>query len=263
MRIAKNPGYSLRAMARQLGISPALLSQIFHGRRHPSQGTALDMAHRLGLRPREQEYFELLIQKEKAQDPELRESIARKTKPYRGRVQYQDLSVDYFRTVSDWYHFAILALTEISGFVLTPETAAKRLGISRVEAELAIERLLRLEMLAPAERGELQKTESNPRVHAPVPNKSVRRFHKQCLEKAIESLESQTPQEKVVGTETIAIDSSQIEKFRELIENFFDSALALAQESSAKDQVYHLGVQFFKFTQGKKFPTSSERKENV
>jgi hypothetical protein len=71
-----------------------------------------------------------------------------------------DLSLEVFRTLSDWYHLPILELTNVSSFELTPVSAAKALGISTAEAEAAIERLLRLELLEASSDGVPKKTEN-------------------------------------------------------------------------------------------------------
>lgn len=97
--------------------------------------------------------------------------------------------------------------------------------------------------------GRYRKTIPRPRVESKTPNAALRAFHRQTLGKAIDSLETQGPNEKVIGSETFAIDCDLLPEFRALADHFFNEALALAQKSKNKNQVYHLGVQFFRLTQ--------------
>src|SRR5690349_9824776 len=64
-RIGRNPAYSLRAMARDIDISPGLLSLILSQKKNLSDEKALDVAACLELDERETEYFSLLVQLEK------------------------------------------------------------------------------------------------------------------------------------------------------------------------------------------------------
>lgn len=244
-----NPAFSLRAFALKLDLAPSYLSAILKGKKNLSHERAMNLASRLKLKAKEQEYFCLLVQIESTADPALKESYLKRAQSLNPRTEIQNLSLDHFKVISDWYHFAILTSTELSNTEITAQNLTKLLGLSKPEAELALERLERLEMLEKDENGHYQKTNSNPRFVSESPNAALRKFHSQTLTKAIESLETQSPKEKIIGSETFAIDSGLLEEFRDLTERFFNEATALAQKSKKKDQVYHLGLQFFKFTQ--------------
>ena len=57
------------------------------------------------------------------------------------------VDLDTFAVISDWYHYAILSLLEVTDARLDPRWISKRLGINRLEARLAIERLKRLSLI--------------------------------------------------------------------------------------------------------------------
>src|SRR4051812_38238696 len=83
-RIAANPRYSLRAMAKQLGILPSHLSAIHSGTKNLSETSALKVAQRLGLAGREADYFCLLVQYESSSDPELKDNYLRRLRAING-----------------------------------------------------------------------------------------------------------------------------------------------------------------------------------
>lgn len=247
-RAVKNPSYSLRAMAKSLELAPSYFSTILKGGKNLSFETAASVADRLNLKGKEFDYFCLLVQSEATKNPEMRESLLEKIQVLNPSLRPQDLTVDHFRIISDWHHFAILVATTLKNIEAKPRQLASALGISQAEVELAIERLERLEMIEKKEDGRYAKVLDNPRVVASSPNKALRNFHKQTLSKAIESLETQSPDEKIVGSETFAFDEAQLNEMRELSDEFFDRALAIAKKGKNKNQVYHLGVQLFSMT---------------
>src|SRR6185437_9094888 len=102
-RLRDNSRYSLRAFARQLGLSPGELSEVLRGKRALSFRSTLRIAKSLGLNSAETRHLLQIAQtdKSRAVDPEL-------LRPLDQAVRTQDLSVDMFRVVSDWYCFAIL-----------------------------------------------------------------------------------------------------------------------------------------------------------
>ncbi|RYZ69650.1 MAG: DUF4423 domain-containing protein, partial [Proteobacteria bacterium] len=70
------------------------------------------------------------------------------------------------------------------------------------------------------------------------------------LSKAIESLPTQSPQEKFIGSETLAFDSTRLAAASEIIEDCFSRVVKLAAESEKKDSVYHIGIQMFRLSRG-------------
>ena len=69
-RVRKNPSYSLRAFAKGIGISPAMLSLVQSGKRNFLPDNAAKIARRLGLTGTEAEYFCALVQLEAAKTAE-------------------------------------------------------------------------------------------------------------------------------------------------------------------------------------------------
>jgi uncharacterized protein (TIGR02147 family) len=249
-RITVNPAYSLRAFARRLGITQPFLTEIIKGRKNFSAEGALKVAKALELDPAQAEYFCLLVQLESAKDPHLKESTSEKLKQLNPRREVHDLSVEFFRLIADWYHLVIRNLADTSDFDWNPLSIAKRLGITRIEAEAAIERLLRLELIErdPKRPTRYRKTKDYILAQSAIPNQALRSFHRQMLGKAVESLETQTPQEKIVGSETFAFSPRQLKEANRIIENCFQQMIGLSKSNRSKTEVYHLGIQLFNVT---------------
>ncbi len=260
-RRERNPRFSQRSFAKTLGLSPAGLNRILGGTKQLSLDRAVALAERLQLDERESEYFCLLVQLEHTRKPELRASLLRRLKPFREQDPIQDLSVDYFKMISDWYHFAILEMIQTEGAKLTPAHVSRYLGISSIEASLAIERLQRLELIEVKEDGTAARLANRLIFESKVPNEALRKYNRQILEKAIECLESQTQAERIVGTETFAFDPAALGDAIKLTDQYLDSMQKLARASPQRRDVYQLSVQCFRLNQPNHQPLSTVKKE--
>ena len=254
-RKRRNGAYSMRAFARGLGITQSAVSQILARKKNLSPARALNLAGKLNLDPRETEYFCLLVQLEGARDPLLRERLLGQAHTLNPRRAPHELSVDLFRSIASWYHLVIRNLTEVDGFEFTPANIARTLGISPLEAEVAIDRLERLELIEKdPTTGRYSRTQGYSVIQSSVPNGALREFHTQMLEKARESLEQQRPQERVTGSETFAFSPEHMDAARQLTEDYFQKMKTLQSRPGRRTHVYHLGVQFFTTTPGERKP---------
>lgn len=247
-RHGRNPSYSLRAMARQIGCAPSTLSEIMSGKKRLSPTKALSTALKLGLQSSEAEYFQLLVQADGARDPALRRYVTERMEELRPRDGRQ-LTLDNFRLISDWYHLPAL---ELSRQGVTAAVVAQRLGITSIEAATALERLERLELVTKEAAGRYRRVPGNVQTSSQIPSEALRSYHRQMLTRATESLETQTPQEKVVGSETFAFDPALLEEARRITDQYLNEIGALSKKSKNPSEVYHVGAQFFRITKKEK-----------
>lgn len=228
-KIEKNSQYSLRAFARLVEVSPAVLSRIISGKRKLTFNLAVRIADALHLGPIEKEtlysFFTNLNESEKsAQDQHEKE-----------------LSIDCYNAMKEWYHYGITQLLFVKNFSDDPKWIAKMLSITELEAKLAIERLLRLEILDRDENGKLYKTTAHLSTTIDIATAGIRHFQKQILEKSILSLENDELLEKDITSITIAINEeriaeakTEIKKFRKKMSEFLTTG--------EKSRVYNLGI---------------------
>jgi transcriptional regulator with XRE-family HTH domain len=217
-------GYSLRGFSQKIGVSNSYLSEVLSSKKSLSVELAFKIAVKLDLTEVETQYLCLLVQLEQEKDPSFREEFSRRLNSLNPNRKSHDLSVDVFKVISDWYHYAILELTYLSGFKLDATSAARKLGISKVEADGYV------------------------MAQSQIPNGAFKQYHRQVLEKAIESLQSQTPKERISATDILPIDSKYLGEVDRLSQLFASAVLKLAEKSVVKDGVYALSVHFFKLS---------------
>lgn len=257
-RISRNPSYSLRSMANQLGLAASSLSEIIKGTANLSRDRGFVVAQKLSLPAEEAEYFDLLVQFESAKKPQMKERVLTRMKELNPQREIRDFSVDYFKVMSDWYYGPVMILAQSLKAPVRSETIAKKLGLSAVQVDAALDRLKKLELLTENEPGHFTEPAERVQVASEVPNEALRAYHRQMLDKAQEALVTQSPQEKYVATETFRFSPDLMAEAKRLTDDYLDRMLKLAQKtpsppnpkSKAKDpEVYHLGVNFFRLTQ--------------
>lgn len=256
-RILKNPAYSLRAMAGQLGFSSSQVSEALNGKANFSTESLRKIARKLELDDEQSDYLCKLGELESHKDPEARASVVEQIQKHlqRNNVQARavyDLNVDYFKQIADWYHSAILELVYLKGFEFTPENIAQKLQISKLDAELAIERLLRLELLFRDQDGNIKRPKEKILVQSPEKNTAMRALYRQMFQKASDALENQDPQVRWSGYETLAVADEALPEIRKACDKFFDEVLRISAKYPQKKSVYHLLTHFFRLTTEKK-----------
>lgn len=95
--------------------------------------------------------------------------------------------------ISDWYHFALLELTQIESYGRGDAAAmAKRLGITKQEVHQAIKRLLDFSLLVEDENGKLGITGSFFANPEGTPSDAIRSHQVQLLRRAELAVHDQT-----------------------------------------------------------------------
>lgn len=224
-RCQKNPRYSLRAFAGLLGVDASTVSQILSGKRSPSKKGLLSICEKLSATPKDLKVLGVLPITEGSDD-------------------FYQLSVDTFSVLADWYHFAILELTYVSGFQSDAKWISQQMGISIVEAKTAIERLLRLNLLN-QKNGKFFKTHETVTNHTGL-NTSVARktLQKQIVTKALAAIDEVPQEDKDITSVTMAIDPKNLDIAREMIKNFRRELCTLLEDGE-QSRVFNLAIQLY------------------
>lgn len=241
-RCQNNPRYSLRAFARDLEISPSRLSEVLNGKYGLSKSAACEIAKKMGLNDYEQKYFADLVEANHGRAKNVRAEAQARIDAI--ATDYNQLNLDSFKVISDWYHYAILELIQTEQFQYDEVWMSKALGISQYELSSALARLKRLELVA-EEGNTLKIKEAFTTTTNGIPSDAIKKFHKQILEKATQSVSLQTVEERDLSSVILTVDKSDIPEAKEMITNFRRSFDKRFGQSSKKNSVYCLAIQFF------------------
>ena len=248
-RCLKNPSYSLRAFARDLGVPPTNLSNALNGTRGFSEKTLDQMSKKLSLNSEEAQLLKALSQREFSKSKKIKSEAIEKIK---SALLYQlKLADEKLSLISDWYHLAIMALTETKDFHSDHAWIAERLGLHIKIVDQAMERLLAVGALK-KENGHYISIGNFFIDPKGIPSRSVRDFHHQILQKADEALEMQDLENRDFSSVLFNLDKSKMTQAKNKLKKFreeFIQEFSADETTSAKNQeVYSMAFQLFQIT---------------
>ena len=239
-----NPDLSMRSFAKEINISATQLSRILSGERKVTYRQMSRILSALNI--------EATISKSIISGIILKSGkTAKVSKSLRSAAsniaEFTYHSVDRFKMISQWYHFAILELTYLENFESNPEWISKTLNINVIEARNAIERLLELGFLTKLENGKLKKTDSRVCITAEKSDAEIRKYESTMIEKAKNELQKTSDldyQKRLINSITFPASPELLPELKEAIFDFQKKVLDLIQGREFT-QVYHLGCQLF------------------
>lgn len=247
-KIQQNSRYSLRAFARDLGVSPSILSETISGKHGLSEAVAKRIAKNVGLNKNETQFFCDQVVSQNSKSIKKKNEAARRIKSIKEMSKQNSLQMDHFKIISDWYHFAILELTYLNDFKNDENWIARKVGISKFEVQAAIERLLKLELLEVI-NGRLSATEDYTASPDGIPSDAIKKFQRQLIEKAQTALALQSVDNRDITSLIVSVDKSRIPEVKKEIKNFRRHINAHYGTDEKRDSVYCLAIQLFELTE--------------
>lgn len=223
-RCRKNKNYSLRAYARSLGIAASPLSAMLRGKRPITAKMRQKLGAALGLSL---------------------EEIGRLSAATVSNNEYQQLTIDSYAVISDWYHYAILELLRVKSFKPSMAYIAKTLGISATEAQIAVERLQRVALLEIGANGKWKDTSINglaTNINGDLTSQASKQLQKQILEKGMESVDTLPLSVRNNTSLTVAIHPDDLPAAKERIKKFRRELCTFFEKNKNPTKVYHLGI---------------------
>lgn len=233
----RRPAYSERAFARDLHISPGFLSLLFSGKRTLSSGMAFQIGLNLSWDESKVDSFVALVQKTALKKTPVRTKAIGK----QSQAKYADISVDEFRLISDLNHVSVIALVQTTN-VTSPQDVVAKLEMTEMEADLVLKRLLRLGILTFSE-GRYKESAQDYEV-GEVPSEAIRGFHKAAINKALASIEEQSPDQRNIESLTLSYNPEQMEDVKKFMNKFL-RAFETKFGKIPNGEIYQLNLQFF------------------
>lgn len=239
VRKERNASYSLRAFAQHLGFSPAHLSQLISGKRNFTADSLSMIAQRLCLSPDEEQRL-------------LMTTLWRRQGEESVPVQKRQLKEDEFRLISDWWNFAILSLAKLKNAKADSAWISDRLGISKSEAQISLERLLRLNLIKSSPR--LERTGAPLNIDSTMGSEAIQSYHHKVLDLAQDRLTQVPAQERDYSAMTFVADPERLPEARQMIEEFQDK-LSTFLEGTHPKKAFMLTCQLFPVEKKQEKPT--------
>lgn len=246
-KVQSNPRYSLRAFARDLNVSPSILSEVISGKHGLSEKLANRIALKLGLNQEEKSLFCDQVTALHSRSSTKRDLAAKRIEQVKLMHKENPLQMDIFKIISDWHHFAILEITYLEDFKSENSWISKKLGITKLEVDASIDRLMRVGLLR-HENGKLRATEDYTSTPNDIPSEVIKKFQRQLIEKSLTALNMQDIGNRDITSLTLSIDKKKLPCAKKMLKEFrrkFDAEFGTGKK---KNSVYCLALQFFELT---------------
>lgn len=235
-RCRKNPAYSLRAFSRSLGMDSSSVSAIMNGKRPLTIKSARKIMTGLDI-----------------VNPVQAQALISETfadKKDQDATNYKNLTLETSETIAFWQHYAIMALMQLKDFKATERNMALRLNIPIGIVWECLDRLEKLDLIRRESKG-WELTGKNVSTPSDISSGVLREGHRQYIDKALQSLESDPVETRDISGMTMAISKGRLKEAKKLIQDF-RRKLCVFLEDGNLDSVYRLNIQLFPLTQESK-----------
>lgn len=227
-RMNRNPNYSLRSFSKQVGVDHSTLSKIIRGKRKITSYSIRKMGLALGL------------------DLDLIEHFCQ-THCKEHKTEFQDLEIDKFYAVAEWYHDAILELTRTKDFQPNPQWVAQRLGLNIHQVRAAVDRLQRLGLLQCDEGQWLDASGDNTVIlDNDYTSEVLKKYQLDILNKSIESFDETPKKWRNHTSMMVTVKKSDFPQILETIARFRKEMAQFTQrDPRPSDELYAMQVSLF------------------
>lgn len=251
-RIHTNGSYSLRAFSQYCQLDPGAMSRILSGKQLPSLKVVSKLQERLGWPPQKMKRFLQSVLEARGLSSVHVPDLYGPSKDFTDSEffteldseeasSFEEIENEAYIAFTTWHHIAILLLVQCDDFKFDYRWISKRLNISTIKAQFAVDRLIQLGFLKVSD-GTLKNTNHRFTTrHRKRTTEHLKILQKDFLSKTLDSLEHDPVDERNISSMTMAIDESKLDEAKELIDRF-SKKLSCLLEDGQKNRVYNLNV---------------------
>lgn len=222
-RKSKNPGYSLRAYSKFLGVDAGSLSRFLKGERDFSFNKLKSLAYKIGLS--EQQLEKAFVD-----------------------VKFGLIEAKHFSLLANWYYVAILECIALDDFQPNPHWIARQLNVSLPIINVAVNQLMRAGAIEITVKGEWVNNFKNftTQSNENIDDLALRNHQKQLLSLAQQSIDFNAADKKSHTAFVTALDADLVPELKQEIKIFREKIANLIKKKSIKrDSLYCLQINFF------------------
>lgn len=247
-RCEKNPRYSLRAFARDLGLPASRLSEILRSQSGLSEAAAIVVAKKLNLTGDEIDLFQVMVSAEHSRSGLKREQAKVRLKTLFEGQGIPIMEVEKAKIISDWYYSAILELTDVVDFQSDEYWISRRLNVNLEKIHSAIQRLFQFGLLENSS-GRWRQTQRQLSFTSAIANADFKKHHLQMLEKARGAINELNDEVREISSVTLAMSSQQLPALKKMLKELRRKVMIEAEKMSPKDRVYGMALHLFPLDQ--------------
>lgn len=220
--------YSLRDLARDIGVGKTTLNEILAGNREPSRK---NMSQILSVISNDPILTQKILEDSESQD-------------IQKRLKYRTIQSDQFTLISDWEYLAILNLAKLKTNSSSTEWISEQLDISQERAKQCVTDLVENGYLNLVD-GKLVRLTGPISSTTDIDNQEIKKHHSQSLNLAEDSLYSTPVELREFLSGHIAICEEDIPKAKDEIFEFFKRFAKRYDRLENAEKLYKVNIQLF------------------
>lgn len=245
--------FSMRAMAKKLGVSVSLLSLILKGKRSLPIRLIDPLCGLLDIDQVDRDHILHLVLSKKGKEPERASEMAglqEKKISSNRKLKWETLAKSETDFLTDWEDIAIFLCSGVKEFDGTPEFVAKRLFL---ELGLVNKKMLRLTEAGFLinKAGIFERARKTLQLRSGKDLNIIRKYHRAHLENAASVLVNKVTeadlQSRLITGMTLTASMRSIPIIKQKIQNFLIEIAELSGDEEP-DEVFQFAIQFFPLT---------------
>lgn len=251
----KNPHFSDRMVAYNLGCNPGFFNRILKGKRNLSSQYVLKLVDILKFNAKQKRYFELLVSFNQAKKQIEKDHFFRQLDLFR-TSKIKETAVAQYAMYSEWFYVVLRELINIIPCKTISDETCRLLAkyfnprVTPDQVRQALTTLCDLGLLAKNKNGIFSAKERFITSGTEIPQVVVNRVLMQFMELAMLAIDRFARQERSLSTLTFSVSEKGFEKIREKLDQYRREILSVVnEEKEGVDRVCHLNMNLFPVTQ--------------
>jgi uncharacterized protein (TIGR02147 family) len=240
----RRPGYSLRAFARDLDLSPSFLSMLMREK----SGLSIEQAHKISkalqLNDKEKEHLLLLTEAEFSRSFSMKKKAREKLAKISSERSFKTIDDNYKEIIQDWIHPAILEFCQIKSGKMEPDEISHFFERSIDDVKRAIQRLVKAGLLE-FRHGLYVVQEVNYQVTPGELSYSVQNFHRQLMHRALISMERDPFSHRFLNSYVIKVKKEKLDQMQKKLEALVEEFVGGLSDEKEADHIFGVSFQFF------------------
>jgi uncharacterized protein (TIGR02147 family) len=238
--------FSYRLFGTKVGMDASYLAKVLIKHRHISNVSTGKIAAFCGLKEKEAEYFETLVNFVKAKSHKESKLLFEKLLSLKN-VSAATLIESQYEFYQKWYHSAIRSILEFYEFRGNYKALAERLSpkISVREAKESLRLLEKLRLIKKDGAGRYRMTDTAITTGPQWHSLAIQAFQEETIRLSAESLSRHPKKYRDISTVTMNVNEQNFQEIKERIKEFRSAVIKYANEQSSPDRVVQLNMQLF------------------
>jgi uncharacterized protein (TIGR02147 family) len=243
-------GFSLRSFAQKAGVAASLLNDILSKRQNLTIQAMHKYAIAIELGAKEIAYFEALVGFNNATTNQEKNRFFGEMVHLRGRSAVKFIDHQQYEYFSEWYHAVVRELVTHGRMGCDADKISQCINpvVSSAKVKKSIALLQELGLIYEAD-GVWHASDKVLSSEYQIQSVALKNYHIGMLERAAESLDKHTSDEREFQGLTLSVSKATFEQMKNRIRSLSDELLAMAVlEKNESDEVYQINLQMFPLT---------------